>query len=212
MDNIIPTEKEQNIAFWDSVEKTDPVYTSEAEISGRKMTSIDAYFQIKNATREWGMYGTTWGLKDIDLKLEKMDDDTTICLYKAVFWYPGGRFEIHNSLIVKYKVVSKGYIKVDADFAKKIETNTITKSLSKLGFNTDIFIGKFEDPMYVKEVQTEFENDKVESYMDILEETKTYAELEKQFLKLPARMKIHKDVIALKDELKKTYENTKLSK
>lgn len=205
-------EEINNLEFWNKVEKTDPTYASNAEISGRNMTSIDAYYQIKNATEQWGMYGKTWGLRNIDLKLEKLDEDNTICLYKAEFFYPEGAFEINNSLIVKYKVVSKGYIKVDADFAKKIETNTITKALSKLGFNTDVFIGKFEDPMYVKEIQLEFENEKVEGFMDKLENTKTLKELEKAFIALPVRAKINKDVIALKDELKKQYEDTKLSK
>lgn len=202
----------KNLKFWNSVEKTDPVYASDAEISGRKMTSIDAYYQIKNATEQWGMYGATWGLKNIELSLEKLDDDNTICLYRAVFFYPTGQFEINNSLIVKYKVVSKGYIKVDSDFAKKIETNTITKALSKLGFNTDVFIGKFEDPMYVKEVQLEFEQEKLEAYMDKLESAEDLKTLQKVFLSLPPRIKINKDIIALKDELKATYENTKLPK
>lgn len=201
----------ENVAFWNSVEKTDPNYSSNAEISGRLMTSIDAYYQIKNATEQWGMYGKTWGLKDIELKLEKLDEDNTICLYKAVFYYPDGQFEINNSIMMKYKVVSKGYIKVDSDFAKKIETNTITKSLSKLGFNADVFIGKFEDPMYVKEVTLEFENEKIEAFMDKLEATTTMKELQKEFLKLPARIKINKDIISLKDELKKQYdENPKI--
>ena len=42
---------------------------------------------------------------------------------------------------------------VDADFAKKIETDALTKALSKLGFNADVFMGRFDDTKYVLEMQ-----------------------------------------------------------
>ncbi len=202
----------ENLKLWNSVEKTDPVYTSEAQISGRKMTSIDAYHQMKNATAQWGVYGHTWGLKESEMSFKEVGE-TVLCIYKATFFAPEISFPIYNSIKVAYRTNGKdGYLKVDEDFSKKIETNTITKSLSKLGFNTDVFIGKFEDPMYVKEVQMEFENEKIDAYMDTLEATKTLKELEKAFIALPVRMKINKDMVALKDELKKQYENTKLPK
>ena len=206
--------QEKNLDLWNRVEKTDPTYTTDADLSGRKITSIDAYYQMKNATAEFGAYGSKWGLKNVKLTLEKMGEDNTICLYSADFYYPDGEFPINNAITVMYKTKGSekypSYVKIDTDFAKKIETNTITKALSKLGFNADIFIGKFEDPMYVKEVTTEFENEKLEKYMDSLEATKTIKELEKVFLALPARIKINKDIIALKDELKKQHGNSKV--
>ena len=42
------------------------------------------------------------------------------------------------------------------DFAKKVETDTLTKALSKLGFNADIFLGKFDDTKYVEQMKQEF--------------------------------------------------------
>ena len=45
---------------------------------------------------------------------------------------------------------------VDADFAKKIETDALTKALSKLGFNADVFMGRFDDHKYVEEINAEF--------------------------------------------------------
>lgn len=206
------TEKDQNLELWLEVEKTDPTYTTEAEISGRKVTSIDAYIQIKNATQQFGKYGEKWGLKDTSMDF-KVFGETTLCLYKATFYAGAVEFPIYNSIKVCYMTRGQqSYLKIDDDFAKKVETNTITKALTRLGFNTDVFMGKFEDAMYVKEVQVEFETEKIESYMDKLEDTKTIKELEKAFMGLPARMKINKDIIALKDELKKQYENSTVSK
>lgn len=45
-----------------------------------------------------------------------------------------------------------GYLKVDDEAYKKIETNTVSKALAKLGFNADVFMGKFEDNNYVQEL------------------------------------------------------------
>jgi hypothetical protein len=46
--------------------------------------------------------------------------------------------------------------KLDDQFAKKVETDTLTKAISKLGFNADIFMGKFDDQRYVEEMKEEF--------------------------------------------------------
>ena len=46
--------------------------------------------------------------------------------------------------------------KVDDNFAKKLETDTLTKAISKLGFNADIFMGLFDDVKYLAEVTKEF--------------------------------------------------------
>jgi uncharacterized protein YllA (UPF0747 family) len=40
--------------------------------------------------------------------------------------------------------------------AKKIETDTLTKAISKLWFNADIFMGKFDDLRYIEEMNEEF--------------------------------------------------------
>jgi hypothetical protein len=41
----------------------------------------------------------------------------------------------------------------------KINQNTLTKAISKLGFNADIFMGKF-DLRYIEEMNEEFNRDK----------------------------------------------------
>ena len=52
---------------------------------------------------------------------------------------------------------------VDDNFAKKIETDALTKAISKLGFNADIFMGKFDDVRYVSEMKKEFAEKKSEA-------------------------------------------------
>ena len=39
--------------------------------------------------------------------------------------------------------------RVDDDCIKKVQTDALTKGLSKLGFNADVFMGRFDDNKYV---------------------------------------------------------------
>ena len=48
-----------------------------------------------------------------------------------------------------------GYFKVDEEYAKKVATDALTKGLSFLGFNADIFLGKYDDSKYVEGLKEE---------------------------------------------------------
>ena len=45
------------------------------------------------------------------------------------------------------------------EFIKKLETNTISKALSRLGFGADVFLGKFDDSRYIQELNEKFGNE-----------------------------------------------------
>lgn len=60
-------------------------------------------------------------------------------------------FPVSSSILY---VSEKG--KTDDDFAKKLETDMITKALSRLGFNADVFMGKFDDNKYVAKMKEKF--------------------------------------------------------
>lgn len=150
---------EENIKFWESVEKTNPKYTKKVNVSGRSLTAINAQQQLKNATKKWGMYGKEWGLKDIKLDyINNLCNGQILAVAKAVFYYPDGFFDIGSSILVQSWVVSKSYNKVDDDFLKKLETDMTTKSLSKLGFNADVFLGYFDDNKYIYKMNQEYGN------------------------------------------------------
>jgi hypothetical protein len=143
--------EKNNLELWSKVEKTNPNYTKKANVKGNNITSISPQFQIKNATEQFGSYGTTWGFKNmnIDYTLKELG----LVAFKALFYYPGGEFETINSIQL-YR--DNAMTKIDDNFAKKLETDTLTKALSKLGFNADIFLGKFDDIRYLEEVTKEF--------------------------------------------------------
>ena len=150
------SEQIDNLALWNRVEKTNPAHTKDAKIGQLSIKAINAQSQIKEATKQFGTYGNTWGLKN--LKYSFMDIGTTkMAMLGAEFYYPDGDFEIHTTLKIAYMTQgANGYLKIDDDFMKKMETDVTTKALSKLGFNADVFMGLYDDNRYVNQMKEEF--------------------------------------------------------
>lgn len=142
----------ENLKLWGLVEKTDPKYTKPAKVGGMIITAIAPQYQIKLATEQFGSYGKGFGFKKIDLDYSLVDK-LDLVVFKGTFFFPGGEFEIINS---SKMFMDRAKKMVDADFAKKIETDALTKALSKLGFNADVFMGRFDDTKYVEEMREEF--------------------------------------------------------
>jgi len=214
-------ETKNNLQLWNKVEKTNPKYTKNANVGGNKITSISPQFQIMNVTEQFGSYGTTWGFKNIDLdyslvnatfkkdKTEgsypnvkivgKEDSNMGLVVFKAIFFYPGGEFPIINSISL---FTNNERSKIDDNFAKKIETDALTKAISKLGFNADIFMGKFDDVRYVEEMNKEFNPPvKRPDWIAAMEVCKTLLELQTIFKSIKGATT---EEIALKDKLKLT--------
>ena len=141
-----------NMKLWNAVEKTDPKHTKKAKIGGMSITAIAPQYQIMNATREFGPYGVKWGFKDIELDYSLIDKYDLV-VFKGTFFCPEGESKIINSAKMH---MDRNKQMVDGDFAKKIETDSLTKALSKLGFNADVFMGRFDDVKYVADMNDEF--------------------------------------------------------
>lgn len=148
----------ENLKLWLSVEKTDPKHTKKANVKGNNLTSIKPQYQIYNATQQWGSYGALWGFKDIQLGYELKEFG--LITFKAMFYYPKGSFEIINTISFWR---DNAQTKLDDEFAKKVETDSLTKALSKLGFNADVFMGRFDDLRYVEEMKVEHKEVKVKT-------------------------------------------------
>lgn len=142
------TTKTDNLDLWNRHEKTDPAITKKVDQRGG-FTAICAMHQMKEATKEWGPFGTTWGLKDLRFGgIPNAAGEPLEAVMEAVFWYPGGEFPIATSMAYR----------AGNDSHKKLRTDCITKALSNLGFNADVFMGKFDDNKYVNEMNELFGN------------------------------------------------------
>jgi hypothetical protein len=140
-----------NLKLWKLVEKTNPAHTKNANVRGNKITAIAPQYQIMQATEQFGSYGTTWGFKTVSIDSSLMS--VGLVTFKGLFFYPGGEFEILSSIGI-YR--DNAQTKIDDDFGKKVETDALTKALSKLGFNADVFMGLYDDNRYVQQMNEEF--------------------------------------------------------
>lgn len=147
-----------NLELWNKVEKTNPKYTKKANVKGNNITAISPQYQIKNVTEQFGSYGKTWGFKELSFDYTLTESLGLVVLH-AVFYYPYGEFPIKNAQNI---FIDNAKTKIDDNFAKKLETDTLTKAISKLGFNADIFMGLFDDVKYLAEITKEFSEPKKE--------------------------------------------------
>jgi len=139
------SDAKNHMELWQAVEKTDPRMTKHVKQRGG-FTAICAQYQKKTATQQWGPYGTAWGLKHLKWGCMHSPDNTILELtLDAVFYYPGGEFEISSEITYK----------PGNDSRKKLRTDVLTKALSDLGFNSDVFEGKFDDNKYVQDLLRE---------------------------------------------------------
>lgn len=139
----------KNMKIWEQVSHTNPEHTKYVNQRGG-FTAIDAQKQVKRATEMFGPIGIGWGVKNE--VFTPMANG--MALYQSEFWYKTkdgeGSFPINSSIAMQ-----RGG-RIDDEFAKKVTTDALTKALSKLGFNSDIFEGKFDDNRYVSEMKTKF--------------------------------------------------------
>lgn len=191
-----------NLELWNKVEKTNPKYTKKANVKGNNITSIAPQYQIKNVTEQFGSYGKTWGFKSMEFDYT-LSESLGLVVLHAIFYYPNGEFPIKNATSL---FMDNAKTKIDDNFAKKLETDTLTKAISKLGFNADIFMGLFDDVKYLAQVTEEFkEKPNVEKYTELLNTSKTLEELAKNWQSIPPSKE--KDTL---NELKETLK-TKLT-
>lgn len=152
IDEVFIEGLEINMGIWNRVDTSDPMQLKQVNI-GRKFLSIDAYPQIKKATELFGPMGIGFGIidhsydiiQDVDISTKnKPNTRGHVMVFNATFWfkYPGtdknGQFPIMNSQVFT------GH----SDTPKKLMTNSISKALSYLGFNYDVFSGRWDDDPY----------------------------------------------------------------
>ena len=128
-----------NLALWDAVCTTDPAHTKRVDQRGG-YTAICAQSQVRMATEQWGPQGAAWGLRGLVWEYVRDGKGEIVELaLSAVLYYPGGEIEIGGD--TRYRPGDDG--------RKKLRTDVLTKALSQLGFNADVFLGQFDDNRYV---------------------------------------------------------------
>lgn len=159
-----------NGKLWNAVSKTDPAHVKEVSLGKRKFSAIDAYSQIKEATALFGPVGQGWGWVIKDVKFWSEGPGANLCVVIITLWwhtpyvkdkpnennpFDGARREYDVTGLNIMAREKNGDVRVDDDCTKKALTDAITKGLSYLGFNADVFFGAFDDNKYVANLERE---------------------------------------------------------
>ena len=161
------TDDNQHMELWDKVSQTDVDHTKEVSF-GRKFTAIDAHSQIMNATKLFGPIGQGWGY-DNEYGEIHMTDGRILAWCDVRFWWcKEGEWEgnktndpkrhfgpVRGGAMLQSLNKDGSFKQPDTDAYKKASTDGLTKLLSHLGFNADVFLGMFDDNKYVQGLQKE---------------------------------------------------------
>lgn len=137
-----------NLRIWKKVEKTNPAYTKHVNQRGG-FTAVSANYQILAATEQFGPIGEGWGyITGAPVIVE------TLIVVPVTLWH-GKRENTFGPMMGCEEWKDKNG-RIDSDAPKKAVTDGLTKLLSQLGFNADVFLGKFDDQKYVEQMKREF--------------------------------------------------------
>jgi len=142
--------------WYKDVQITDKKYTKQVKYGARKYTTINATSQIMKASEIFGLLGDGWGISEPQWNVIRDQIQKPLFLtLDAVFYYPNGEIGKEDGLpqVAAFPVSSeiefydsKG--KLVSDLRKKLNTDIITKGLSRIGFNADIYLGMWDDNKY----------------------------------------------------------------
>lgn len=135
-----------NMQLWNEVSKSDPKYLKKVTLGARSFTAIDPQYQVMSATKAFGPVGQGWGWHSKTYFVNLSNGDTAVVSDVEVWTqetsnvfgpFPGCR---------KFFDAAKGRMNEDAP--KMSVTDGLTKALSHLGFNADVFLGEMDGNKY----------------------------------------------------------------
>ena len=182
--------------IWDAVSKTDPAHTKTVNQRGG-FTAIGANYQIKMATEQFGPIGIGWGYD-----CGEPIFTGPFIIVPVTMWHSGDRANKFGPILGCAEIAGK---RPDSDAPKKATTDGVTKALSQLGFNADVFLGQFDDNKYVQQREREEEQKPVDEAIEGIEHCNSVAVLQEYYISLfrsDQRTAEQARVIAAKDARK----------
>jgi len=178
-------ESKDNLKLWDDVKTPDPSYTKGfTGAGGFSGTSVNGVYTVRQLTEYFGKIGSGWGYEIIEDDFhnghtvfnEQGDSVGLVSVHtlKINFWYmeAGEKKSFQQYGHTPFITYSRKFksMSTDMEYAKKSLTDAISKAASLLGFNADVFMGKFDDRDYLQEVVDDYDikesDDKVQTAID----------------------------------------------
>lgn len=148
-----------NTVYWSQLNKTPVESLKDGVIpGGMKVKSICPEYFFRRATEIWGPFGKGWGYEPVEEKYiegrphydnnNNLQCKDVVVVVKVKFWY------IHDGekIVCPPQIGNKQFVyrnqygyQTDVEAAKKALTDAIKKSMSMLGFGSDVYAGEWDD-------------------------------------------------------------------
>lgn len=135
-----------NMKHWNNLCKSDPKYLKQVSFGQRNFTAIDPQYQVRMMTEEFGAVGEGWGWHNTTEVVHVSNGDSAVLAHVSV-WHgtPANTFGPFTGCR-KFFDAAKGRMAEDAP--KMAVTDGLTKALSHLGCNADVFLGEMDGNKY----------------------------------------------------------------
>tara|TARA_B110000908_G_scaffold70181_1_gene84620 strand:- start:5114 stop:5566 length:453 start_codon:yes stop_codon:yes gene_type:complete len=135
-----------NLNIWNKLAKSDPKYLKKVSFGSRSFTAIDPQYQVRMMTEQFGPVGIGWGWQSHTEIVQLSNGDASILAHISV-WH-GEQMNMFGPFTGcrKFFDATKGRLAEDAP--KMAVTDGLTKALSHLGCNADVFLGEMDGNKY----------------------------------------------------------------
>lgn len=147
-----------NLALWQTVEKTPLDQTKPITGKSYSGTSPKPHYLVRKATETFGPCGIGWGFTIEDERIEEGAGGERMSIARVKVWFKwdGERGEVEHIGGTSFSGTRKnGNPFTDEDAPKKSVTDALVKALSMIGFAGDIFMGRYDDSKYIAELEDE---------------------------------------------------------
>ena len=135
-----------NLTLWNTVSKSDPKFLKKVSFGSRGFTAIDPQYQVRCATEQFGPVGQGWGWVNETRFINVSNGDTAVIADVSIWTGKPENIFGPFSGCRKFFDSAKGRMAEDAP--KMAITDGLTKALSHLGFNADVFLGEMDGNKY----------------------------------------------------------------
>ena len=135
-----------NLDLWNAVEASVPKYLKKVSFGSRSFTAIDPMYQVRCATEQFGPVGDGWGWHNETQVVNVSNGDSAVLAHVSI-WH-GSPANVFGPFTGCRKFFDSAKGRMAEDAPKMAITDGLTKALSHLGFNADVFLGKMDGNKY----------------------------------------------------------------
>ena len=142
---------DSTMLIWDRVKKSDPKYLKKVSFGARSFTAIDPQYQVMSATQEFGPVGEGWGWSSETRFINLSNGDTAV-ICDVTVWHgtPDCKFGPFPGCRKFFDAAKQ---RMNEDAPKMAVTDGLTKALSHIGFNADVFLGEMDGNKYAADAK-----------------------------------------------------------